>query len=248
MSEAGQQAGAQVQLGELVAEGKTKSLYACSEPDLLVMEFRDDVTAHNKEKHQEFAGKGALNNGFTALVMQELERRGVATHFVRQLDERRSLVRRMRMLPVECVVRNKAAGSLCRRLGIEPDLVLDPPLVEFFLKDDERGDPLINRAHMRAFGWATAEEADAMERASLGVNGFLQQMFAKAGLELIDFKLEYGWAGDRLCLGDEVTPDGCRLRTLDGRSLDKDVFRDDKGDLMQAYREAAEAIGASTGS
>ena len=232
--------------GALVAEGKTKTLTAAEESGLLVMEFRDDITAFDAQKHDLLDRKGEINNAFNAYVMERLASSGIATHLVRRLDKHHSLVRSLQMLPLECVIRNLSTGSLCRRLGVQEGLVFDPPMREFFLKNDDLGDPLVNREHMRVFGWATAEQADRMEEIALKVNDCLREMLSDKGIELVDFKLEFGVDEDNnLVLGDEVTPDSCRFWARDGRKLDKDRFRQGLGGVMEAYMEVAQTIGVS---
>ena len=176
--------------------------------------------------------------------MKLLGASGIETHWIKQLSETESLVKHLEMLPVECVVRNWATGSLCKRLGIENKIPLTPPLVEFFLKDDDLGDPLITEAHMLAFKWATSAQITLMSEISLKVNAILSELFARNDLRLVDFKLEFGMYEDRLILGDEFTPDGCRIwdaSTLE--SLDKDLFRTGQGNTLEGYLAAATRLG-----
>ena len=229
---------------EASVSGKTKSLFRTDDPKQLRLQYRDDLTAFNGEKSEICSGKGALNNCFNAYIMKLLGESGIETHWIKQLSETESLVKHLEMLPVECVVRNWATGSLCKRLGIENKIPLTPPLVEFFLKDDDLGDPLITEAHMLAFKWATAAQISLMHDISLKVNTILSELFARNDLRLVDFKLEFGMYEDRLILGDEFTPDGCRIwdaSTLE--SLDKDLFRTGQGNTLEGYLAAATRLG-----
>lgn len=230
--------------GEELYSGKAKSVYVTDEPDLLVMHFRDDTSAFDGEKMERLARKGQVNNQFNAFIMQRLEQAGIATHFVRRLGPDESLVRRLDMLPIECVVRNLAAGSLCRRLGVDEGRELNPPTLEFFLKDDALHDPMINESHIRTFGWATEAEVERMKALSFQVNDVLRKLFLDAGLLLVDYKLEFGRFDGDLLLGDEFTPDGCRLWDAETRKkLDKDRFRQGLGNVIEAYEEVARRIG-----
>jgi phosphoribosylaminoimidazole-succinocarboxamide synthase len=229
--------------------GKAKTVYATDDPNFLVMHYRDDVSAFDGVKLDQLALKGETNNKINAYVMQKLAAAGVATHFVRVLNERESLVKAMKMIPIECVVRNICAGSMAKRYGIEEGTRLPEPIFEFFLKSDPLHDPLVNDDHIRVLGWATQAEIDQMKVLSHKVNSVLKPMFASAGMDLVDYKLEFGHpVGDAkgaLVLGDEFTPDGCRL--WDARThekLDKDRFRRDLGTVIEKYREVAQRIGA----
>ncbi|MFA7656619.1 phosphoribosylaminoimidazolesuccinocarboxamide synthase [Acidithiobacillus thiooxidans] len=225
-------------------EGKAKIVYASSVEDELILHFKDDTSAFDGEKVEQLARKGEVNNAFNAFIMEYLQSEGVPTHFIRRLDARESLVRRLEMIPVECVVRNRAAGSLTKRLGIEEGRILEPPILEFFLKNDALHDPMINTSHIRTFGWASAEEVEAMRRWTMRVNTLLKALFAKVNLILVDFKLEFGRFHGELYLGDEFSPDGCRL--WDAQSLekmDKDRFRRNLGGVVEAYLEVAQRLG-----
>lgn len=229
---------------ELLYEGKAKMVYTSDTADALILHFKDDTSAFDGEKVEQLARKGEVNNAFNAFIMEYLQSEGVPTHLIRRLDARESLVRRLDMIPVECVVRNRAAGSLTKRLGIEEGRVLEPPTLEFFLKNDALHDPMINTSHIRTFGWATAEEVEAMRRWTMRVNTLLKALFAKANLILVDFKLEFGRYQGELYLGDEFSPDGCRL--WDAHSLekmDKDRFRRNLGGVVEAYLEVAQRLG-----
>lgn len=224
--------------------GKAKTVHTTEDPDLLVLEFRNDTSAFDGEKVEQLERKGQVNNEFNAFIMQTLQQAGIETHFVKALSPTESLVRNMKMIPVECVVRNRAAGSLCRRLGITEGEVLDPPVFEFFLKDDARHDPMINESHIETFGWATAAEVTRMKELTMAVNQVLKKLFADGNLLLVDYKLEFGRFQGDIVLGDEFSPDGCRL--WDAQSLekmDKDRFRQDLGHVIESYEEVGRRIG-----
>ena len=188
--------------------------------------------------------KGKVNNQFNAFIMEYLATQNIDTHFVKLLSNTESLVKNLEMFPIECVVRNRATGSLCKRLGIEDGLILETPLFEFFLKDDDLGDPLINDNHIISFGWANREDLSVMQSMTLKVNELLVDFFAKANLLLIDFKLEFGKHDGKIVLGDEFTPDGCRLWDKDTLTkMDKDRFRQDLGDVIETYGEVADRLG-----
>jgi len=229
--------------------GKAKTVYATDDANLLVMHYRDDVSAFDGVKLAQLAQKGETNNRINAWVMGELAAAGVPTHFVRLLNERESLVRKMKMVPVECVVRNICAGSMAKRYGIEEGTRLAEPIFEFFLKSDALHDPLVNDDHIRVLGWASAAEIGEMKALTHKVNAVLKPMFAAAGIDLVDYKLEFGHPTDApagpLVLGDEFTPDGCRLwDAKTGEKMDKDRFRRDLGSVIEHYREVARRIGA----
>ena len=227
-----------------IAKGKAKSMFTTSNPNELIMEFRDDASAFDGKKRASLAGKGAVNNQFNAFIMDYLGDNGVEHHLINLIDNSHSLVRSLDMFPIECVIRNRATGSICRRLGTEDGLILEKPLFEFFLKDDDLGDPLINRNHIVSFGWAKDDELDEMISTSHKVNELLTKFFADSGMILVDFKLEFGVSNGEILLGDEFTPDGCRLwddQTLE--KLDKDRFRQDLGDVIESYHMVAHRLG-----
>ena len=229
--------------GQVLARGKTKTLYETDDPGLLIMEFRDDTTAFDGGKKEQLEDKGAVNNAFNAHIMALLAGQGVEVHWLEQLDACSSLVRRLDMIPLEAVVRNTATGSLCRRLGVEEGLALEPPVFEFFYKDDERGDPMVNESHAVTFGWATPEQMQRMREMSLAVNGILGPEFDRAGLHLVDYKLEFGLDGQTMVLGDEFTPDGARIwHRGSGKKMDKDRFRQGLGEVVESYRQVAEML------
>ena len=232
--------------GKELYSGKAKSMHLTEDPGLLIMEFRDDTSAFDGEKIEQLDRKGMVNNLFNAFIMTNLENAGVDTHFDKLLSETESIVTNLDMIPVECVVRNIATGSLCKRLGIEDGLNLEPPTFEFFLKDDARHDPMINDYHIDSFGWATSEEVALMKRNTFQVNDILGAMFADAGMILVDFKLEFGRCDGNLVLGDEFTPDGCRVWDAETRKkLDKDRFRHGLGGVIEAYEEVALRLGVN---
>jgi len=229
---------------DLLYSGKAKSLYTTQEPKLLVMEFRDDTSAFDGEKIEKLDRKGMVNNRFNAFILTKLEKAGILTHFDRLLSNTESLVKRLEMIPIECVIRNIATGSLCKRYGVEDGRELIPPTFEFFLKDDARHDPMINDYHIQSFGWASVEEVAAMKKITGQVNRVLTKLFLSNGMLLVDFKIEFGRFNDQLLLGDEFTPDGCRLWDAKTRKkLDKDRFRAGLGGVVEAYEEVALRIG-----
>ena len=231
---------------DLISEGKAKSLYETSDKSELLMMYRDDTSAFDGKKKEALKGKGEINNKFNAFIMEHLANNGVETHFLKLIDKNESLVKRLDMLPVECVVRNIATGSLCRRLGVEEGIKFEEPLFEFFLKDDDLGDPLINDNHITAFGWGTEKEIVEMKEITFKINSLLCKLFREVGLILVDYKVEYGRSGDVLMLGDEFTPDGCRIWDAEtGESLDKDRFRKDLGDVVESYQIVAHKLGIS---
>ena len=229
-------------------KGKAKTVYATDDPHRLVMHYRDDVSAFDGAKLAKLDRKGETNNLFNAYVMGRLAQAGIPSHFVRVLNERESLVRAMKMLPVECVVRNVVAGSMAKRYGIEEGRKLPEPIFEFFLKSDALHDPLVNEDHIRVLGWASADEIGQMKALTHKVNDVLKPLFAGAGIDLVDYKLEFGHPLDDprgpVVLGDEFTPDGCRLwDATTGEKMDKDRFRRDLGSVIEHYREVGRRIG-----
>ncbi len=230
-------------LSELYA-GKAKTIYLTDDPDKLVVEFRDDTSMGDGERIEQFDRKGMVNNKFTAFIMDTLEAAGIETHHEALLSDTEALVKRLEMIPLECVVRNLATGSLCRRLGIEDGIDLSPPTFEFFLKNDALHDPMVNEYHALSFGWASREDMELMKTKTFEVNSVLSKLFADAGMILVDFKLEFGKQHGKLYLGDEFSPDGCRLWDADTRKkLDKDRFRQGLGGVIEAYEEVAHRLG-----
>jgi phosphoribosylaminoimidazole-succinocarboxamide synthase len=227
-----------------LTKGKAKSLFTTSEEHKLVMHFSDDTSAFDGKKKEALMGKGAVNNQFNAFIMEHLEKNGIDTHHIEVLNNNDSLVHKLKMFPIECVIRNRASGSICRRLGTEDGLILDNPLFEFFLKDDDLGDPLINDEHIISFGWASKNHIEQMKDLTYKVNTILSELFINSGLILVDFKIEFGLSGEKILLADEFTPDGCRLwdsETL--KKMDKDRFRQGLGDVVESYHQVADRLG-----
>ena len=229
---------------ELLYQGKAKSAFLTGDPGLLILRFRDDTSALDGEVIQQLANKGSINNQFNAFIMQKLAETNIPTHFVKCLSPSDSLVKRLEMIPLECVIRNRAAGSIVRRLGLVEGRDFSPALFELFLKDDVLHDPLVTERHAEAFGWATSDELQEMYELTLQVNNVLQDLFDQAGLELIDFKLEFGRFQGKILLGDEFSPDGCRLwDKVTGEKKDKDRFRQGLGGVVEAYLEVGNRLG-----
>ncbi len=231
-----------------VYEGTAKVLYEGPEPGTLVQYFKDDATAFNNEKHGIITGKGVLNNRISEYIMTRLGEVGVPTHFVRRLNMREQLIREVEIIPVEVIVRNVAAGSLSKRLGLAEGTALPRSIVEYCYKSDELGDPLVTEEHITCFGWASAPELDEMMSLSLRVNDFLYGLFVGVGIRLVDFKVEFGRLYNdedvRIVLADEISPDSCRLWDLESNEkLDKDRFRRDMGGVAEAYQEVARRLG-----
>ena len=228
-----------------LTKGKAKSLFTTSDDNRLIMHFSDDTSAFDGKKKEALLGKGAVNNQFNAFIMDHLQNNGVETHHIEVLNNNDSLVWNLNMFPIECVIRNRASGSICRRLGTEDGLILESPLFEFFLKDDELGDPLINDEHIISFGWATNDQIDEMKTLTYKVNTVLKELFINSGLILVDFKVEFGVnSNGTILLADEFTPDGCRLwdsETL--KKMDKDRFRQGLGDVVESYHQVADRLG-----
>ena len=231
-----------------IYEGKAKILYEGPEPGTLVQHFKDDATAFNAEKHEVFEGKGVLNHRISEYIFQRLSDIGIPTHFIKSLNMREQLVREAEIIPLEVVVRNVAAGSLVKRLGLKEGDVLPRPLVEFYYKDDALGDPMISEDHIAVFGWAGPQEMDEIVPMALRINDFMSGLFQGVGIKLVDFKLEFGrvWEGEvqRVVLADEISPDSCRLwDTSSGEKLDKDRFRQNLGGMINAYQDVARRLG-----
>jgi phosphoribosylaminoimidazole-succinocarboxamide synthase len=231
-----------------IYEGKAKVLFEGPEPGTLVQYFKDDATAFNNQKKGIITGKGVLNNRISEYLMTRLESIGVPTHFVRRLNMREQLVREVEIIPIEVVIRNVAAGSLSKRLGIEEGAPLPRSIVEYYYKNDELGDPMVSEEHITAFGWAATQDIDEMLQYALRTNDFLTGLFLGVGLKLVDFKLEFGrlWEEDemRIVLADEISPDSCRLwDVVTNEKLDKDRFRRDMGGVEEAYQEVARRLG-----
>ncbi|MFK4794874.1 phosphoribosylaminoimidazolesuccinocarboxamide synthase [Sphingobium sp. ZW T5_29] len=231
-----------------IYEGKAKILYEGPEPGTIIQYFKDDATAFNAQKKGTISGKGVLNNRISEHIFTLLGQIGVPTHFIRRLNMREQLVRQVEIVPIEVVVRNVAAGSLSKKLGIEEGTQLPRTLIEYCYKDDALGDPLVSEEHIACFGWATQEEMHEIADMAIRINDFMCGLFAAIGIRLVDFKLEFGrlWDGDysRIILADEISPDGCRLWDMNtGEKLDKDRFRRDLGGEVEAYQEVARRLG-----
>lgn len=223
---------------ELFYEGKAKKLYSTADPDLVIAYFKDDATAFDGRKRGTIEHKGIINNRMSELFFGLLERAGIRTHFVRRLNEREMLCKRLRIIPVEVVVRNIAAGSLAKRLGREEGEELGSPIIEYFYKCDALNDPWINAGHARVFGWASGAELEAMDALALGADEVLKSFLDQRGVLLVDFKLEFGEHRGEILLGDEICPDTCRFwDKATGQKLDKDRFRRDLGGVEEAYHE-----------
>ena len=230
--------------GQELYSGKAKSVYTCDRDDAVILHFRNDTSAFDGEIVEQLDRKGIINNKFNAFVMQHLESEGVATHFIELLSDDEAMVRKLDMFPVECVVRNVASGSICKRLGIEDGIDLSPPTFEFFLKNDALHDPMINEYHIESFGWADANAIEVMKAETFKANTILSKLFADAGMILVDFKLEFGQQDGKIYLGDEFSPDGCRIWDAQTREkLDKDRFRKGLGGVVEAYEQVAQRLG-----
>lgn len=228
-----------VEVLEQLYEGKAKRVYKTSDPDLYMIEYKDDATAFNGVKHGTIVGKGIINNKMSNMLFKELEKDGIKTHFVEQVDDIHTLVKKVEIVKLEVITRNITAGSLAKRMGTEEGIVLPSPVLEFSYKSDELGDPMINRYHAVAFGVATDAEVDHIIDQALKINKLLQAIFDKAGLTLVDFKLEFGRLADgTIVLADEISPDTCRLwDKATNEKMDKDRFRRDLGGVEEAYQE-----------
>lgn len=232
----------------IIYEGKAKILYEGPEPGTLVQYFKDDATAFNAKKHEIIDGKGVLNNRISEYIFKRLGEIGVPTHFVRRLNMREQLIQECEIIPLEVVVRNIAAGSIAKRLGLEEGEALPRSVIEFYYKKDELDDPMVAEEHITAFSWASPQELDEIMAMAIRINDFLSGLFVGAGIKLVDFKLEFGrhYENDmmRLILADEISPDSCRLWDMEtNEKMDKDRFRQDLGGLVEAYQEVARRLG-----
>ncbi|WP_353980070.1 phosphoribosylaminoimidazolesuccinocarboxamide synthase [Salinicola endophyticus] len=235
-----------MQKRDLLYAGKAKSVYLSDDPQRLVLHFRDDTSAFDGKKKEALERKGMVNNRFNAFIMSKLAEAGIPTHFDQLLSDTECVVKKLEMIPVECVVRNLAAGGLVRRLGVEEGIALEPPTFELFLKNDEKGDPMINESLAETFGWATPEQLATMKSLTFRVNEVLKQLFLDGGMLLVDYKLEFGVFEGEIVLGDEFSPDGCRLWDAETREkMDKDRFRQGLGGVIEAYEEVGRRLGMS---
>jgi len=236
--------------GKKLYEGKAKIIYETNEKGLLIQHFKDDTTAFNAIKKANIEGKGVLNNRISEYLLNSLAQCGIQNHLIKRLNMREQLIRQVEIVPVEFIVRNVATGSLTKRLGIEEGTALTRPLLEYYFKNDELEDPLISKEHIYVFKWATQEEIKTIDQMSLRINDILQGIFRGIGIKLVDFKIEYGriWNEDKesyeIILADEISPDTCRLwDTKTEKKLDKDRFRKDLGNIIEAYQEVARRLG-----
>lgn len=229
---------------DLLYEGKAKKVYNTEDPDVLIVDYKDDATAFNGLKKGTIVGKGVINNKMSNRVFQLLEERGVPTHYIEELSDRETAVKKVEIVPLEVIIRNVAAGSFSKRLGVEEGTVLKAPTLEFSYKNDELGDPLINDYFAIALDLATREEIDTITKYAFQVNEVYKEYFANAGIELIDFKIEFGRYKGQIILADETSPDTCRLWDMKTREkLDKDRFRRDLGNVEEAYNEVFKRLG-----
>ena len=234
--------------GKKLYEGKAKIIYETNEKGVVIQHFKDDATAFNNLKKASVEGKGVLNNRISEHILTSLSQCGIKTHLIKRLNMREQLIKQAEIIPIEFIVRNIATGSLSKRLGIAEGTVLEKPLFEYCFKDDALGDPLISKEHIYAFGWAKEEEIKEIDKTTYRINDLLQGMFRGIGIKLVDFKIEYGkiWNNDKqeIILADEISPDTCRLWDAKSeKKLDKDRFRKDLGNIVQAYQEVARRLG-----
>ncbi len=234
---------------KILYDGKAKTIFEGPTSDTVIQYFRDDATANNAEKHSIINGKGVLNNSISDYLMKKINEIGIPTHYIKKLNMREQLVRKVEIIPVEFVVRNIAAGSIVKRLGIKEGSVFLRPIIEHYFKKDELGDPLINDDHIINFQWCTRDELDEMQEYGLRINDFLRGLFFGIGLKLVDFKIEFGRyfsedGNSILLLADEISPDNCRLWDIKtNKKMDKDLFRQELGGLKEAYQEVANRLG-----
>lgn len=226
-------------------EGKAKKVWATDDPDVVIVDYKDDATAFNGLKKGTIVGKGVVNNKMSNYLMQILEKKGVPTHFIKELSDRETAVKKVKIVPLEVIIRNRAAGSICKRLGLEEGMDFVCPSIEFSYKDDDLGDPLISEYHAVSCGFATREEVETIKKMAFTVNDVLKEYFASIGVELIDFKLEFGKTSDgTIVLADEISPDTCRFWDIETHEkLDKDRFRRDLGGVEDAYAEMMKRVG-----
>ena len=229
---------------ELIYEGKAKKVYAMDDPDYCMVEYKDDATAFNGLKKGTIRGKGVVNNKMSNFMFKLLAEKGIETHFVKEISDRETIVKKVSIVPLEVIIRNKAAGSLAKKLGLEEGMELKCPILEFSYKNDELGDPMINNSQAIACGIATQEEIDVISDMAYKVDDYMKEFFAGVGVELIDFKLEFGKFHDKIILADEISPDTCRFWDIKTHEkLDKDRFRRDMGGVEEAYAEMMKRIG-----
>ena len=229
---------------EMLYEGKAKKVFATSDPNLVIVDYKDDATAFNGLKKGTIVGKGVVNNKMSNFLFKKLEEKGIPTHFVEELDDRKTLVKKVEIVPLEVIIRNKVAGSFAKRMGLEEGMELKCPILEFSYKNDDLGDPMINDYMALAVGISTKEEIDTITKMAFAVNEELKKIFAAADIELIDFKLEFGRFQGEIVLADEISPDTCRFWDIHTHDhLDKDRFRRDLGNVEDAYQEVYHRLG-----
>ena len=234
--------------GKKLYEGKAKVIFATDNKDFVIQHFKDDATAFNNQKKAKIEGKGVLNNRISEHILINLDQVGIKNHLVKRLNMREQLIKHVEIIPIEFIVRNIATGSLTKRLGIEDGTVLEDPLIEYCLKNDELGDPLISKEHIYTFKWATKKEIEQIDKQLLRINDFMVGMFRGVGIKLVDFKVEFGRIKNNgktdVLLADEISPDTCRLwDNKTDKKLDKDRFRNNLGNLIDAYQEVAKRLG-----
>ncbi len=228
---------------EMMYEGKAKKVFKTDDPKLLIVDYKDDATAFNGEKKGQISGKGVVNNVMSNIIFQELEKSGVPTHFVEQLSERETVVKAVKIMPLEVIVRNVSAGSFAKRYGVDEGIVFDEPSFEFSYKNDDLGDPLMCETHAIALKLVTLEEIEIIRNYTMKVNEILKGYFLEKGLKLIDFKIEFGKHDGKIILADEISPDTCRLwDVVTNEKMDKDRFRRDLGNVEQTYQDVLERI------
>ena len=221
---------------KLLIEGKAKKIFSTKEKNTLVQYFKDDATAFNNKKRKQFKSKGILNNSISALIFKYLNENRIKTHFIKKISEREQIIKKVKIIPLEVVVRNYSAGSISDKFKIKQGKKFKEPIIEFFLKSDELNDPFMNSAHIKLLNIATAKEIRYLTKLALKINILLIKLFSKIGIILVDFKLEFGKSNNEIILADEISPDNCRLWDKKSKlSLDKDLFRHDRGDLINAY-------------
>ena len=233
-----------MEMREMLYEGKAKKVYATEDPELLIVSYKDDATAFNGKKKGTITGKGAINNRVTNFMMQRLEEQGVPTHFVEELNDRETVVKKVEIVPLEVIIRNISAGSFAKRYGVEEGIPFENPTIEFSYKNDDLDDPLINEYHIQALKLATPEEVDTIKKMAFKINEVMKAFFAQRNVDLVDFKLEFGKTSDgTIVLADEISPDTCRFWDSETHEkLDKDRFRRDLGNVEDAYDEILNRI------
>jgi phosphoribosylaminoimidazole-succinocarboxamide synthase len=233
-------------LNKTIYEGKAKAIIETEDSSTVIQHFKDDVTAFNKEKYEIIEGKGIINNHVSAFIMEKLEKAGTSTHFIKTLNEREQLVKKLKIIPLEVVVRNVADGSFCKRFNIKEGEALTSPIIQFFQKNDDLADPMVNENHILYFDWLSSKEMDEVKTTTLKINEILVHLFSNASIYLVDLKLEFGRLindSTKIILADEISPDNCRLWDKNTyKKLDKHVFRLNLGDLKEAYLEVAKRL------